>query len=185
MFKDYYAILDISKSATLAEIKSAYKIQALKWHPDKNQETDTTEKMKEINEAKLILTDKEARIRYDKEHTLYKSFQQEKEKQKKTEEYKQKHHTSNKEEKSEKETYRNQKEKPKGEYSTYQFDDDILKKWMENARKQAIRNVHEMVNEFRDSSLIGFGTFFSNGIKAILVAFIFFIILLVINFLKN
>ena len=56
---------------------------------------------------------------------------------------------------------------------------------MENARKQAIRNVHEMIKEFAASSVIGFGTFFSNGFKAILVAFIFIIILLIINFLKN
>lgn len=185
MFKDYYAILDISKSARLVEIKSAYRIQALKWHPDKNQETDTTEKMKDINEAKLILTDEEARIRYDKEHTLYKSFKQEKEKQNKTEESKCKHHASKKEKKSEKETYKKQNEKPKEEYSTYQFDDEILKKWMENARKQAIRNVHEMIKEFADSSVIGFGTFFSDGLKAILVAFIFIILLLIINFFKN
>ena len=185
MFKDYYAILDISKSATLAEIKSAYRIQALKWHPDKNQGTDTTEKMKEINESKLILTDEEARIRYDREYTRFKSFQQEKEKKKKTEESKHKQHESKKEEKSKKESYKKQEKKPKEEYSTYQFDDEILKKWMENARKQAIRNVHEMVSEFKDSSVIGFGIFFSNGIKAILVAFIFFIILLIINFLKN
>ena len=36
MFKDYYVILDISNSAILAEIKSAYRTQAKKWHPDKN-----------------------------------------------------------------------------------------------------------------------------------------------------
>ena len=76
MFKDYYAILDISQSATLAEIKYAFRTQAIKWHPDKNQGNDTTEKMKEINEAKLILTDDEARVRYDREYMRFKSFQQ-------------------------------------------------------------------------------------------------------------
>ena len=80
MFKDYYAILEISQSATLAEIKSAYRNQAMKWHPDKNRGMDTTEKMKEINEAKLILTDAEARVRYDREYLRFKSFQQEKQK---------------------------------------------------------------------------------------------------------
>ena len=89
MFKDYYVILDISNSAILAEIKSAYRTQAKKWHPDKNHGIDTTEKMKEINEAKLILTDDEARIRYDREYLRFKSFQKEKEKAKKTEEQKQ------------------------------------------------------------------------------------------------
>ena len=86
MFLDYYDILDISQLATVAELKSAYRTQAMKWHPDKNRGMDTTEKMKEINEAKLILTDKEARVRYDREYLRFKSFHQEKEKVKKSEE---------------------------------------------------------------------------------------------------
>lgn len=172
MFKDYYTILDIYQSATLAEIKSAYKTQALKWHPDKNQDVDTTEKMKEINEAKLILTDEEARVRYDREYLKFKSFQKNKEKEKKTEKSKQKEQKySQKETKQEKKT-----KNPKEPDSTYQFDDEILKKWMENARKQAIRNVFEMINEFRDSSLIGFGTFFKTALMAITMYLIYWII---------
>lgn len=179
MFKDYYAILEISQSATLAEIKSAYRTQAMKWHPDKNHGMDTTEKMKEINEAKLILTDEEARLRYDKEYLRFKSFQQDKEKAKKTEEPKQKqyeHKKQEQEKKTEEKTYESKAEKSKEEYSTYQFDDEILKKWMENARKQAMRNVQEMITEFRDSSLIGFGTFFKTALMAIVIGVIFFII---------
>jgi len=152
MFKDYYAILDIYQSSNLTEIKSAYKKQALKWHPDKNKDVDTTEKMKEINEAKLILTDEEARIRYDREYLKFKSFQKSKE-------------IEPKQEKKAKQA--------KEYYSTYQFDDEILKKWMENARKQAIRNIYEMINEFRDSSLIGFGTFFKTALMAIIMYIIY------------
>jgi len=182
MFKDYYAILDISQSATLAEIKSAYRTQAMKWHPDKNHGIDTTEKMKEINEAKLILTDDEARVRYDREYLRFKSFQQEKEKAKKTEEPKQKQYENKKQEqKTEEKTYETKAEKPKEEYSTYHFDDEILKKWMENARKQAIRNVHEMITEFRDSSIAGFGTFFKTALMAIVVGAIFFIIIQILK----
>lgn len=182
MFKDYYAILEISQSATLAEIKSAYRTQAMKWHPDKNHGMDTTEKMKEINEAKLILTVEEARLRYDKEHLKYKSFQQEKEKAKKTEEPKQKQSEyKEQEKKTEEKTYESKAEKPKEEYSTYQFDDEILKKWMENARKQAMRNVLEMITEFRDSSQIGFETFFKTALMAIIISVIFFIIVQILK----
>jgi curved DNA-binding protein CbpA len=175
MFKDYYAILEISQLATLAEVKSAYRTQALKWHPDKNRGMDTTEKMKEINEAKLILTDEEARHRYDKEYFRFKSFQQEKEK--KSEEQKQyEHKKQEQEKKTEEKTYENKGQKPKEEYSTYHFDDEILKKWMENARKQAMRNVEEMITEFRNSSIAGFGTFFKTALMAIVISIIFFII---------
>tara|TARA_B110000211_G_scaffold224548_1_gene275718 strand:+ start:430 stop:909 length:480 start_codon:yes stop_codon:yes gene_type:complete len=159
MFKDYYAILDIYQSATLSEIKSAYKTQALKWHPDKNQDLDTTEKMKEVNEAKLILTDDEARIHYDIECLKFEYFQKNKEKEKKS-------------------------KKPKEPYSTYQFDDEILKKWMKNARTQAKRNVYEMINEFRDSSLIGFGTFFKTSLMAITMFIIYSMITLLLIYNK-
>jgi curved DNA-binding protein CbpA len=182
MFKDYYAILEISQSASLAEVKSAYRTQALKWHPDKNRGMDTAEKMKEINEAKLILTDKEARLRYDKEYLRFKSFQQDKEKSKKSEEHKQ--HEQKKQEqekKTEEKTYQNKEQKPKEEYSTYHFDDDILKKWMENARKQAMRNVEEMITEFRNSSIEGFGTFFKSALMAIVIGIIFSIIVQILK----
>lgn len=180
MFKDYYAILEVSQSATLAEIKSAYRSQAMKWHPDKNRGMDTTEKMKEINEAKLILTDEEAQVRYDKEYLRFKSFQQENEKAKKTEEPKQKQY-EHKNQEQEKKTYESKEEKPKEEYSTYHFDDEILKKWMENARKQAMRNVQEMIIEFRDSSIAGFGTFFKTALMVIVIGIIFFIIIQILK----
>jgi hypothetical protein len=52
---------------------------------------------------------------------------------------------------------------------------------MENARKQAMRNVQEMISEFRDSSLIGFGTFFKTALMAIVIGFIFFIIVQILK----
>lgn len=61
---DYYKILDIKFSATLEEIKIAYKKQANIWHPDKTN-YDTSQKMKLINEAKEILLNPEKKTIYD------------------------------------------------------------------------------------------------------------------------
>lgn len=191
MFKDFYAILEIPQSASAQDIKAAYRKQAFKWHPDKNPGFDTTEKMKEINEAKLILLDDEARIRYDKEYIRFKSYQKQKEKERKTSEYADTDpNTEQKQEQQEqRQEYKERQDEKsssrKEDYKTYTFEDEILKKWMENARKQAIRNVHEMISEFRDSSAIGFGSFFSNAAKAIVIALIFFVIMLIIKSLSN
>lgn len=63
--RDYYDILGIQKSATAAEIKSAYRKLALKYHPDKNKAKDAEEKFKEINEAYQVLSDESKRKQYD------------------------------------------------------------------------------------------------------------------------
>ena len=65
MFKDYYAVLGISSSASLQEIKSAYYTQSKKWHPDINKSEEAKERMQDINEAYLILKDEEAKSKYD------------------------------------------------------------------------------------------------------------------------
>ena len=63
--RDYYEILNVSKSASKAEIKKAYRKLALKYHPDKNKEADAEEKFKEISEAYAVLYDDEKRKMYD------------------------------------------------------------------------------------------------------------------------
>lgn len=63
--RDYYEILGLKKDATAAEIKSAYRKMALKYHPDRNKEKDAEEKFKEINEAYQILSDEKKRQAYD------------------------------------------------------------------------------------------------------------------------
>ncbi len=63
--RDYYEILGVSKSAALAEIKSAYRKLALQWHPDRNKAANANEKFKEINEAYSVLSDPKKKEQYD------------------------------------------------------------------------------------------------------------------------
>ncbi|XP_031551238.1 dnaJ homolog subfamily B member 6-like [Actinia tenebrosa] len=65
---DYYEILEISRSATEADIKKAYRKLALLWHPDKNPDIKEAaeEKFKEISEAYEVLSNKERRDIYDR-----------------------------------------------------------------------------------------------------------------------
>ena len=66
MGKDLYSILGVSKSATKAEIKSAYHKLARKYHPDVNKDNPSAaEKFKEISAAYDILGDDEKRKKYD------------------------------------------------------------------------------------------------------------------------
>ena len=64
--KDYYEILGVSKSASDEEIKSAYRKLAKKYHPDLNPGDKSCEqKLKEVNEAYAVLSDKQKRSNYD------------------------------------------------------------------------------------------------------------------------
>ena len=63
--RDYYEVLGVSKNATEAELKSAYRKQALQWHPDKNKAKEAEAKFKEVNEAYEVLSNKEKRAAYD------------------------------------------------------------------------------------------------------------------------
>lgn len=140
MFKDYYIILEIDISATDNEIKSAFKKQALKWHPDRNLGKDTTSKMQEINEAKLILLDVEARERYNKEYYRFKDYQNQKEKEKRKRE-KQTEQQKNKEQKQ----YQEKESRAKD----YEVEDEILNKWMNNAKKQAVDLAKETIEDIK------------------------------------
>lgn len=64
--KDYYEVLGVSRSATAAEIKNAYRKLAVQYHPDKNAGDKASEhKFKEINQAYEVLKDEKKKAAYD------------------------------------------------------------------------------------------------------------------------
>jgi curved DNA-binding protein len=65
-FIDYYKVLEITKSATEADIKKAYRKLARKLHPDLNPNDESAKaKFQELNEANEVLSDPEKRKKYD------------------------------------------------------------------------------------------------------------------------
>lgn len=66
-FIDYYAVLDLKKNASAADIKKAYRKLARKYHPDVNpNDTEAERKFKQVNEANEVLSNPEKRKKYDK-----------------------------------------------------------------------------------------------------------------------
>jgi len=63
--RDFYEVLGVSKTATAADIKRAYRKLALEWHPDRNKSPNSHEKFKEINEAYEVLSDSKKKETYD------------------------------------------------------------------------------------------------------------------------
>lgn len=62
---DYYETLGVSKNASDQEIKTAYRRQALKWHPDRNKSAGADEKFKEVTKAFEVLSDPKKKEMYD------------------------------------------------------------------------------------------------------------------------
>ena len=66
---NYYDILEINKNASKDEIKNSYKKLALKYHPDRNQDSNEKikceEKFKQISEAYEVLSDEQKKNNYD------------------------------------------------------------------------------------------------------------------------
>jgi curved DNA-binding protein CbpA len=152
MFIDYYQILEIDIAASDIEIKNAYKKQALRWHPDRNSGSDTISKMQSINEAYLILKDSEAKSRYDNEYKSYKSFVAEQ--------------NSN-------EYYEESKAKQE-----YQFSDETLKRWMNNAKQQASKLASASLHEFKTGAKAAGKEMIERTVGFLIVGIIFSIIVL-------
>jgi molecular chaperone DnaJ len=70
--KDYYKTLGVAKTAKPAEIKTAYRKLARKYHPDSNQgDAKAEERFKEISEAYSVLSDEKHRKEYDEARSLF------------------------------------------------------------------------------------------------------------------
>ena len=68
--RDYYAILGVDRNASEQEIKKAYKRLAIKYHPDRNGQSEATKKMAEkkfidVNDAYSVLSDPKKKQMYD------------------------------------------------------------------------------------------------------------------------
>lgn len=157
MFIDYYEILNIPLTSTLDEIKLAFRNQAIKWHPDRNPGMDTTHKMQLINEAYLILKDADARLKYDVEYLKFKEFSR-------------RGYSSNK------------SDSESDLKSEYEFYDEVLKRWVLNAKNQSIRLAKETISDFKGMTKVGL----KEGYKASKEVFIFYIIVgIIILFLTK
>jgi DnaJ-class molecular chaperone len=68
-----YEVLDLERSATLAQIKSAYRRLAPRYHPDRNGSPDAADRFKEVARAYAVLSDTVRRHHYDRygETTLH------------------------------------------------------------------------------------------------------------------
>jgi DnaJ-class molecular chaperone len=76
-FKDYYATLGVSKTATDKEIKQAFRKLARKYHPDVNPGDKAAEaRFKEINEAHEVLSDADKRRKYDELGANWRQYEQ-------------------------------------------------------------------------------------------------------------
>lgn len=122
MFKDYYKILGIAPDATQEEIKKAYRVKSMRWHPDKNPGMDTTAKMQDINEAYNILKDPVTRTRYDAEYARFNSTR-----------------------------FEQQKSAPKEE-ANYDIKDETLKEDIKEARKAAEDYVREFYASLKNDT---------------------------------
>jgi curved DNA-binding protein CbpA len=123
--KDYYDILGISPSASIDEVKRAFRELIRKHHPDKNSSEEAIERSRDIIEAYKILTDREAKLRYDKVYHSYYNDRQSPP---------QGHHAPR--------THEPERSMP---------EDPILQKWIRAAQRQAKNEIDDLIKDFPEA----------------------------------
>ena len=149
--KDYYRILEVPSSASQEQIKNAFRELIRKHHPDKNSSPEATERARDIIEAYKILTDAEARARYDRVYTDYfgsTETQHEEEDSKQTKESKRSIH-----------------------------EDPILQKWIRAAQRQARTELDNLMRDFPEAVGVAAKGAFQYVGYYILFSFVLYIIL--------
>ena len=168
MFIDYYALLEIDISASKSDIKKAYKHQALKWHPDRNIGIDTTKKMQEINEAYLILNDKDARILYNFEYVRYYEFKKNKTSDNQKSD-------SKSEDKFQKDVYEDEK---------YNISNEKLSRWIQNARRQSVDLAKQSIKDINGMIKVGYQAAMDAAWPYLLIIFILLILGLILQLFR-
>lgn len=176
MFVDYYALFEIPETSTAEEIKSAFKKQALKWHPDRNPGIDTTEKMQLLNEAKLILLDDQAKEKYDHQYRKFKQFEEAKKQRTQQQSTTQQHSTQEKTRQEEPKQKTNKPFEQTYTHTDFDVDDEVLKRWTNNAKKQAVNLAKQTIEELKGMTKAGI----KEGAKTMGNALVYQIILSVI-----
>jgi curved DNA-binding protein CbpA len=69
---DYYNVLELNRNASLDEIRKSFRTLALRYHPDKNKNSDSKEKFMKIVEAYETLSDVNGKRNYDESITIKK-----------------------------------------------------------------------------------------------------------------
>lgn len=157
MFTDYYQILQITFVASSEEIKKSYRRLAKIWHPDLNKEPDAEAKMKLIVEAYLILSDTEARQRYDFEYQKYKQSQTE----------------------AESPPYKDSSQ------NSYKFEDEVLERWIANAKKQAKIVATQAYQDLKGTARNTLKYFIKSSGIAILFFFAALLLIILIGIIKR
>lgn len=140
MIPNYYKTLGVSKNATKVEIKKAYRKLALQFHPDRNKAANAHEQFVEINEANLILSDDEARAKYNREYEYY--FERNSNPYSSSSSQSKK----NQEDIQKQGSYDRQSQRQDRGYSN--FDDEELNRWAKNARQQGENFAKMAFDEF-------------------------------------